>query len=422
MPKLIEQKNIDDFEKGPIRRSLFDNGAVVMFHHAKGFAGAKVNLTFMAGSQFESATEHGLAHLIEHLVFKENKTNYLHEIELAGAEINAYTYKENICFELKCLSRKIPVLLPIFLKYTTVLDFTDEQLEKEKKVVIQELREDQDDHETFGIEYLFEKNFKPSLGHPIGGKPAQVKHYTRADVQRFFKKNFTSDRLILTIVSGEDFPDLENQISDLLQLGGRTKPPYRLKTSFRDKRLSHVKSHLKRDVESSILFYAFNGPSINSAQYYDYAVLDEIFFEGLSSVFFKRFREESPLVYGLGSSINPFSYSGSYLMVFNTQKKLLKQLESKFAQTMQECIDKGFEEAHIDQIKERMEDSWALAFDSVEERAEFIQDNEIYQLNEYSFKAMRKKLNKVTAKSVQKLCKKLYTSDYSRLRLVSKKG
>ncbi len=110
MPNLVEQKNLIDFQKGPIRRSLFSNGLVVIHHTAKNFSGARVNVNFLAGSIFEKEEHFGVAHLLEHLIFKESKTEKLKKIEQLGAGINAYTFKENICFEMAALSSKLPIL------------------------------------------------------------------------------------------------------------------------------------------------------------------------------------------------------------------------------------------------------------------------------------------------------------------------
>ena len=75
--------------KGPIYRSLFNNGSVFLFHQANGFTGAKVSLNVMAGSMFESEQQYGIAHLLEHLIFKEVNTTLIKEMELIGGEVNA---------------------------------------------------------------------------------------------------------------------------------------------------------------------------------------------------------------------------------------------------------------------------------------------------------------------------------------------
>ena len=116
MTKIKSTEINKTFEKGPVRRSLFSNGAVSLFHQFKGMESACANLYILAGSIFESPEEHGIAHVIEHMLFKEEKTNsVVREMEKEGAQINAYTYKEYVCFELECASTKLESFLPKFL-------------------------------------------------------------------------------------------------------------------------------------------------------------------------------------------------------------------------------------------------------------------------------------------------------------------
>ncbi len=113
---LKETQILKSFEKGPVRRSLFDNGAVSLYHHFKGMESACANLYFLAGSIFESESEEGIAHVIEHMLFKDEGSNDLvKELEREGAQVNAYTYKEYVCFELDCPSELLPRFLPKFL-------------------------------------------------------------------------------------------------------------------------------------------------------------------------------------------------------------------------------------------------------------------------------------------------------------------
>ena len=422
MLEIISQTEITDFEKGPIRRSLFSNGAMSFFHKAEGFVGAKVSLNFIAGSMFENENEHGLSHVIEHLVFKENGSEIVKELEMLGAQINAYTYKESVCFEMDCLSRNLESFLPKFFELFFKLDFTPLQLEKEKKVILQELKEDMDDHETYGLEYIFEKNFNENIGHPIGGKPKDVKRYTENDVKKYHTKFYSPERMILTIVSGEEFNEFESILSTSLKkhFKHKKRKPYRLKAQKKFKPVNHFKSKLKRKCESSILMFSFDAPSLNHKSYYDMAILDELLFDGLSSIFFKELREVTPLVYGLGSSINSYKDIGNYVMVFNTHKKNLKVLKAKVKEILKRYANEPFSDVELEAVKNKMLDAWELSFDSIDERASFISDNEMYQLDELSMKRVKENISNSSAKSIKNLVGLILKNNFSELVIESK--
>lgn len=425
-----EHKRFDSINKGPIHRSLFSNGAVLLQHSAPGFSGAKVNLNFLAGSMFEKKSEHGIAHLIEHLLFKETDSDILRRLELQGAQVNAYTYKENVCFEMSCMASKLKYLLPLFLEMFLTLDFSKEQLEKEKRVIIQELIEDKEDHETQGLEFIFNKNFPEDLGHPIGGGISQIKNYTQKNVLDFYHKYFKAERMILSLGGGfleKEQVSFKKIFKTALEqfFPIKDKAPYRFKTLPRVAKLEHSKSRLKRQMESAIVFYSFDGPSANSKSYYDYLILDELLFEGLCSPFFKKFREEKALVYGLSSSVNSFGKYGNYIMAFNSQnenivairKGVLEVLDSLLEQLTSQSITMN----DISLIKNRMIDSWEIAFDSIDERVDYIGESEMYQLHETGLSQVKKQIESVTQLTLVKLLKKMYKkSEYTELILLKK--
>lgn len=411
MLNLVSKEILNTFEKGPIYRSLFSNGACYINHHAKGFSSAKVSLTYLAGSMFENEKEQGLAHLVEHLLFKEIKTQYVKDIEQNGGDLNAFTYKETVCFEMDCHYSDLKKLLPLFLEHFSKLDFSDEQFEKEKQVILHELKEDLDDHETQGIEEVFKKSFPFDVGHPVGGATKDIPNFTKDDVKRYFKKYFKSERLILTIVSGRKV-NLDKLISNKLveRFGQRSKKPFRLKSGKKHK-IAVFKKTQKKKMESSVSFLCFEGPKVKDPNYYSYIILDDLLFEGLSSRMFKKLREENPLVYGMGSSLSSFHHCGHYLMIFNGPSKNAKKVKESALEVL-DCIKDGeFTEDEVIGAKRRLIKAWEMSFDDLDERAEFLSDQEIYGLIHKTLAEMRYDLEKVTRNSIQKLVKKVYKND-----------
>ncbi len=412
---LESTNSITSFEKGPIRRSLFSNGAVSLFHKMKGRKVAVVNLYFLAGSIFEKEKEYGIAHVLEHMLFKESaSSNIVRELEFLGAEINAYTSKEFICFELSCISSKLHLFLEKFLILFLNPSFNLKELTLEKKVIVQELKEDKDDHETEAIEYMYAKNFKDDLGHSVGGSIKNVKKFKKEDVLSFYNRFFTSNRMVLSVVSGKDFDSLEEICAKTFK-ASRKKKHFRLGQSNRFGKLTHFKSKLKRSMENTILMLSFDGVSLESRYYYDLMVLDELLFEGLSSKFFELLREKLGLIYSLGSSINSYVKTGSYVMVFNTSKSNVSELKLSVLALLDHYCDNLFDDVEINGIKSRIKEGWEISFDDPVGRCEYMALEELYGTHNYSIKSMIEKLQQVDAKSINKLLKRLIKNGHSEL-------
>ena len=415
MTKIKSTEINKTFEKGPVRRSLFSNGAVSLFHQFKGMESACANLYILAGSIFESPEEHGIAHVIEHMLFKEEKTNsVVREMEKEGAQINAYTYKEYVCFELECASTKLESFLPKFLSLFLNPVFNKKDLALEKKVILQELREDKDDHETEGLEYIYKKNFNAALGHSIGGSIKNVNSFTPKDLEQFYKKYYTPNRMVLSVVSGKKFERLEEIFCSQFS-STKNSRPFRIKNKHRFSKLEHVKTRLKRTMESSIVYYSFDGASIFHKDYYNFMVLDEYLFVGMSSKFFVELREKHGLVYGLGSALNSYYNQGNYIMIFNTHKTNVKKLQGKVEEVFSQFIEDGIGEKEVESIKERVALGWRLGFDDMLERNEYLAELELLNMKDYSLSAQVKRLDEVSSKNMQSLVKKIFKSKYTKL-------
>jgi len=408
---------LNTFEKGPIRRSLFSNGAVTLFHQFKGMKSSAVCLYFLAGSINETEKEYGLAHVIEHMLFKEGgKTEIVKYLEFRGAQINAYTYKEYMCFEMDCLAKNLSEFLPKFLQLFLNPVFDELELAIEKKVVIQELKEDLDDHETEGFEILFKKNFSPKVGHSIGGSIKNVESFNKKDLTNFYNKFFRPERMILSICSGGSFNSLESiLLKNLDSRFNKNLSPIRLGFHNVFCKANHFKSNIKRKMESSIVHFAMDGISLQSEYYYDLVILDELLFEGLSSKFFIELREKHGLIYGLGSSINSFVKDGTYIMVFNTQKKNIPLLKKKVKSIISKYQEELFEAHEVEAIKSRVKDSWEMSFDDLSERLEYISEIELYGTGKYSIKDMDRLVDRVTPERIQFVLNKLMKRSMSEL-------
>lgn len=415
MTRVKSTKIIKSFQKGPVRRSLFSNGAVSLFHQFDGMESACANLYILAGSIFEKPEEHGIAHVIEHMLFKEEKTHSLiREMEQKGAQINAYTYKEYVCFELECAAVSLEEFLPKFLSLFFNPVFNTKDLALEKKVILQELREDKDDHETEGLEYIYKKNFTDALGHSIGGAISNVKSFTVNQLSKFYKKFYRPNRMVLSVVSGRKFDKLENIFCEQFK-DSKERAPFRLKTIKRSSKLNHINTKLKRSMESSIVYYSFDGASIFHPDYYAYMVLDEYLFGGMSSKMFDEVREKSALVYGLGSAMNSYAREGNYIMIFNTQKENVKKLQAKVEAVLHEVAQNGVSEEEIISIRERIAQGWSLGFDDMLERNEFFAELEMLGHDDFGLERQIERLNRVDSKALQKLLVKMLNNKFSRL-------
>lgn len=421
--KILESKKHNDFEKGPLRRSLFSNGATSLFHQVKGRAGATVSLYFIVGSQDEKENEYGISHLLEHMMFKEGgEQKIVRYLETHGADINAYTYKEYICFELSCLSKKLPEFLPLFLELFLHPHFNESDFNLEKQVVMQEIREDEDDHDSFGYEYIIKNIYPKEIGHPIAGTEKSVSKIDFDHLMKYYKKHFSPEKMILTVTSGDSFLKLEKILLNVFQKYNlsKIKKPIRLKPKSVISPIKTFRKTLTRKVENPILFMGFQAPSLESDFYYDFVVLQDILCQGLSSRLYIELREKEALVYGLESDFASFLKYGHFVMTFHPPKDKLFLVRKKVMSVLQEYAFEGIDDELIQKSKERIVEFWDYAFDDMGERADFLAMQEIYGFKNFSIKPQLKKLSQVTSRRIQKKLKTCLEKNYFELLIKGK--
>lgn len=165
------------------------------------------------GSRDEAKNEEGLAHFIEHAIFKgtEKRKAYhiLNRIDGVGGELNAYTTKEETCIYASALSQYLERCIELFADVLFHSTFPEKELAKESEVIIDEINSYKDTpseliFDDFEVLYFG----RHSLAHNILGAPRNIRKYNSASLHDFMKKNYTTDKMVISVVGNTDFQEL----------------------------------------------------------------------------------------------------------------------------------------------------------------------------------------------------------------------
>lgn len=397
------ETTLKHFERGPITRTEYSNGAVFLHHRTPKMKGVLIGVWFLAGSRDEiQRKEEGLCHLLEHMMFKGGSaikgSKLLSLLESLGAEINAYTTKEYVCFDLSCLVDNLPKILPLFLDLIFSPSFLHHEFVKEKKVVLQEIREDRDDHELEAEERLIEKSFDYPLGHLITGSIKSVEGFTIRDLNQFYHEHFVPRKMVISMVGDNSKNKYQDMLAELFSKYHLTKKnkPYRRKMEKGFGEISTFKEKMKRGTENPYLFLTTRSAPIDSEYRADFMLLNHYLAEGMSSRFFKALRDEEGLLYGISSYVNNFSDNGSLVISLTAQQKNLKKIEQKITDIFADVAINGIGEERLVSCKKQILSSWQMAFDDMGERNEHFAKGEIYRKHVLSYKEIKKMMGDVS--------------------------
>lgn len=289
-----------------------------------------------AGSRDEDQGKDGLAHFIEHLLFKQtekrNTNQILNRLELVGADLNAYTTKEYTCVHASFLKPHLERSLDLFEDIIFHSVFPEEEMKKEKEVILDEISSYQDQPDE-----AINDDFEDLLfeGHPLGrnilGKPETIRKFTRTDIRQFMKANYRTDEIIIGIFG--DY-DLKTIIRISEKLFG--KIPINLPDRKRLKIGPYTaqKNVFSKPINQAHCVIGKRAYSFHDKNRTAFLLLNNLLGgNGMSSRLNLKIREKYGIAYTIESNYTPMSDTGIFSIYFGTDpektEKAIKLLDKE---------------------------------------------------------------------------------------------
>ena len=301
------------------------NGLRIVYQYNPGLV-SHCGLVIGTGTRDEHPGKEGLAHFIEHVLFKgtRKRKSYqvLNRLEVVGGELNAYTTREETCvhasFIKPHLERAVEIISDIVLNSI----FPDKELEKEKEVVLDEIHSYMDNP----MEQIYD-DFESQLfkGHPLGnpilGTEESVKNFSRKDVTGFVRKNYTADRMVFSYTGSSSFKEVVAKCQKYFQ-----QVPVKLNTGARSRFRRKTIRHLAFDKATIQAHYITGGTAYSyyNRKRYPLFLLNNILGgPGMNSRLNMNIREKHGYTYNIESAYIPYSDTGLFNVYLATEKKFL---------------------------------------------------------------------------------------------------
>ena len=267
-----------------------------------------VGVMIQNGSRNESLELNGISHFIEHMMFKgTNKRSaklIAETIENVGGQLNAYTSKEATCYYIKALSTHLELSLEVLSDMLLNSTFDEKEIEKEKKVVIEEINMNEDNPEDVLYDLHSKAMFSDnSLGYPILGTIDKINKLTRDDIVSFVNEKYTPYNSVISVCGKFDEKELINLIQKYFESWNSPKKyvPVYSQIDMDDKIL-----YINKNIEQLHINLGLKGLPADHDKVYSLLLLSNILGGGASSVLFQKIREE------LGLCYNIYAYTQSY--------------------------------------------------------------------------------------------------------------
>ncbi len=280
-----------------------------------------------AGSRDDPPGKGGLAHLLEHMAFKGTMRRSALEIAQAidalGGNLNGATGKESTFFYTTVLEEGLEAALEVLGEILTQPRLAPEDLERERTVILEEIREAEDNPQDVALRLLFEQLWTDGhpLGRPVLGTLEAVSRLSVEDVRGFFKQHYRPARMILAASGKLDCEELIGRVERVWPTGTDGEPP---------RRVAPVpKAGLavgERQIQQVHLALGFPTVRAGAEERYGLEVLSAILGGGVSSRLFQRVREERGLVYTVASSTAYYTDAGALMVYAATEERRLTEV------------------------------------------------------------------------------------------------
>ena len=288
------------------------NGLRVVLEKIDYVNSISVGLWVKNGSRNESKENNGISHFIEHMLFKgtdnRNSKEIAECIEDVGGQLNAFTGKEATCYYIKILDTHLELALDVISDMLFNSNFTEEDIEKEKGVVIEEINMDEDSPEDVLVDLHNEAIWgEDPIALPILGTIDTVKSFTRQQIIDYVDSHYIPENCVVSIAGKFN----ENEIVNLIE-------SYFGEWKVNNKEITHyskppmLTNHLfkKKKIEQLHISLGLPGVEIGSEDAYALLLLNNILGGGASSLLFQKIREEKGRCYSIYSYLSSFNNTG----------------------------------------------------------------------------------------------------------------
>jgi len=306
-----------------IEKIKTDTGIEVIFDKLESISTCSVGVFVKTGSRDESDTEEGISHVLEHMIFKGTPTrSYFEiseEIDYLGANVNAHTTKEETVFYINALTQFLGKSMDILFDIVTNSTIDEKELEKEKDVIVEEIKMYKDSPDDLVFETNYADCINGQYGKPIIGTEESVKGFTAEEIRKYYRERYTKDNILIVVSGNFDKDEIIQKINEYFGKLADTKVDRREKIDFS---FNAGKKTVSKDINQVNICISHKSEDYNSEKKVYTDILSNIIGGSMSSRLFQEIREKNGLAYSV------YTYNQYYLSGGLTSTYIGTNLES----------------------------------------------------------------------------------------------
>ncbi|WP_058185618.1 M16 family metallopeptidase [Terracidiphilus gabretensis] len=393
-----------------LRRTVLPNGLIVLTERMEHMRSVAMGVWIKSGSRAEEAEINGISHFVEHMVFKGTRSrsaqHIAREMDSIGGNLDAFTGKEMICFNVKSLAEHVPIALDVLSDLVLNPVFASNDIERERGVILEEIKIDEDNPDIL-VHELFTQNFWKDhpLGKPILGTSTTV---ARLDQQRLLDYHFGrfhAGNMVFSAAGNLHHDEFVQAVTDKFAGLHPGQPTTELPAPLSSARIL-LKN--KKSLEQVQICLGVPAPPVADESRFTTLILNTVLGGGMSSRLFQTIREERGMAYSVYSDMTPYRDTGAFCVYAGTSAgKALECIDlimTEFAKLKQEPLSAE----ELTRAKDQLKGNILMGLESSNSRMANLARQEIYFGHFFSSDEIIARVEAVQAEQVQRMAQQLF--------------
>ncbi|WP_418790170.1 M16 family metallopeptidase [Phosphitispora sp. TUW77] len=395
------------------KKETLANGVRIVTEEIPYVRSVSLGIWVGTGSRDEDQSNSGIAHFIEHMMFKgtagRTAKGIAEALDAVGGQLNAFTSKEYTCYYAKVLDEHIDVAVDLLSDMYFNSLFREEDVEKEKNVIIEEIKmyEDTPDelvHDIFASTLWSDH----ALGKPVIGSEEIIRTIDREQMLHFRNNNYAPDSLVVAAAGNIKH---EQVVAKLAPLFG-TMPNTVVRNRIYSEPVAKYQIGMKKkDVEQVHLCVGTPGLPMEHEDIYVLHLINSVLGGGISSRLFQEIREERGLAYSIFSYHSSYKDAGLFSIYAGLSRNNLKQVLSLISTELNSIKKEGITSEEMVRAKEQLKGSILLGLENVSSRMTRLGKSELSINRVISVEETLEKIYKVSVEDVKRLADRLFRGD-----------
>src|SRR5580704_11795851 len=385
-----------------IQREVLPNGLTILTEQMDHIRSVSMGIWIKSGSRHEDPNVNGISHFVEHMVFKgtshRSAEDIARQVDSIGGNMDAFTGKETICFNIKVLDEHLPIAVDVLSDMVLHPVFDGKEILRERGVILEEIKMDEDNPDYL-VHEIFTQNFFKGhpLGKPILGTKETVRRFDQPAILDYYGGKFAPGNMIISAAGNLDHHEVVELLRERFEQlpwgtnGWQDTPP---KTN------SRITLRNKKSLEQVQICVGVPSYRINDERRFVAYVLNTLLGGGMSSRLFQNIRERQGLVYSIFSELNPYKDSGCLAVYAGTSRASAPKVVQSIVHEFHDVKQNSIPEEELKRAKDQLKGSLMLSLESSTARMSNLARQEMYHDHFMDMDEIIDRIQQVTVEDV----------------------